>query len=97
MDNERKLALLIELDLMRKLHLSVNLETVDVSPIDVVEVAKLIDMTGQELAPMMESSNKNAILQNLWPQVMDLFFRCFTYDHIDVRVPSCHLLVQSQP
>jgi len=86
MDDERKLALLQEMDLLRKLHVHVNLETVDVSPIEVViEVAKLIDATGQELAPMMESSNtNNAVLSNLWPQVMELFFRCYAYDDIDV-------------
>ena len=85
MDDERKLPLLQEMDLLRKLHLHVNLETVDASPIEVViEVAKLIDATGQELAPMIESTNNNAIFQNLWPQVMELFFRCLAFDDIDV-------------
>ncbi len=50
MNDERKLELLQQIDVLHKLHLHVNLETVDASPIEVViEVAKLIDTTGQEL------------------------------------------------
>jgi exportin-T len=93
MDNDRKLALLVETDMLRKLHQSVNLQVVDASPIEVViEVAKLIDATGQELAPMMimmieqphSTNNGRETLLLLWPQVMELFFRCLAFDDIDV-------------
>jgi exportin-T len=86
MDNDRKLALLVDTDILRKLHQSVNLQVLDASPIEVViEVAKLIDATGQELAPMMEHCTNNGTQQSLlWSQVLELFFRCLAFDDIDV-------------
>jgi exportin-T len=61
---------------------SVNLETVDESPIEVViEVAKFVNVTGLELIPSWEENN---VTDALWHKVLALFFRCFAYDDIDV-------------
>jgi exportin-T len=90
MNDERKLELLQQVDVLHKLHVHVNLETVDANPIEVViEVAKLIDVTGQELISIRMNtasldSEYTAILQKLWLQVMELFFRCLAFDDIDV-------------
>lgn len=84
MDKDSKVALLVETDLLRKLHQSVNLLVVDASPIEVViEVAKLIDATGQELVPTMKQQD-NTTTNLVWPQVMELFFQCLAFDDIDV-------------
>jgi exportin-T len=90
MNDERKLELLQQVDVLHKLHVHVNLKTVDANPIEVViEVAKLIDVTGQELISIrMDTasldSEYTAKLQKLWLQVMELFFRCLAFDDIDV-------------
>lgn len=84
MDKDAKVALLVKTDLLRKLHQSVNLQVVDASPIEVViEVAKLIDATGQELVPMTKQQDITK-LNLIWPQVMELFFHCLAFDDIDV-------------
>jgi exportin-T len=86
MDEDKKVALLVDADLLAKVHANVDLQTVDASPIEVViEVAKLIDSTGLQLLPMVErSTNGASSLSRLWSQLTDLFFRCFAYDDIDV-------------
>lgn len=87
MEPEKKVALLIQTELLGKLHAHVNLETVDASPIEVViQVAKLIDTAGQELLPLIteQTSSPDPGLYALWNQLLDLFFRCFSYDDIDV-------------
>lgn len=76
---EDKLVLLQELQLLDKIHRNVDLTTVDASPIEVViQVAQLINDVGLEV----EESSSSAT--TLWPQVMELFFQCFSYDDIDV-------------
>jgi exportin-T len=100
MEDHKKIGLLRDTDLLQRIYLHVNLDTVDASPIEVVlEVAKLINLTGLELLPLWDeattstssSTNGNSvseqdamILTTLLQQLLDLFFRCFAYDDIDV-------------
>ena len=89
MEDNKKLSMLKHTRVLEKMHAHVDLVTVDASPIDVVlEVAKFINRTGLEVFPIIFeqkrkqcSSNDNVTLSN---QLMDLFFRCFAFDDIDV-------------
>ena len=82
MDAEKKVALLQDAKILENIAASVNLETVDASPIEVViEVAKFVNVTGMELIPSWE---ERKVADGLWHQVLALFFRCFGYDDIDV-------------
>lgn len=99
MEDEKKIAILLHTHVLEQIHIHVNLETVDASPIDVVlEVAKFIDRTGLEVLSIMLGGGTagcaGAAPRNgcsLTPdqatirsQLLDLFFRCFAYDDIDV-------------
>lgn len=89
MEDDKKLSMLGHTGVLEKIHAHVNLVTVDASPIDVVlEVAKFINRTGLEVFPIIfeqqrkqDCSNEIVTLSN---QLMDLFFRCFAFDDIDV-------------
>lgn len=91
MEDNKKLAMLTHTRVLEEIHAHVDLVTVDASPIDVVlEVAKFINRTGLEVFPIIfeeqqkqhhSSCNNIATLSN---QLMDLFFRCFAFDDIDV-------------
>ncbi len=89
MEDDKKLSMLGHTGVLEKIHAHVNLVTVDGSPIDVVlEVAKFINRTGLEVFPIIfeqqrkqDCGNEIVTLSN---QLMDLFFRCFAFDDIDV-------------
>jgi exportin-T len=82
MDAPKKVALLEETKMLENIAMSVNLDTLDVSPTEVViEVAKFVNLTGLELIPSWEGK---VVKDYLWHQILDLFFRCFAYDDIDV-------------
>jgi exportin-T len=82
MDAEKKISLLHDARILENIAVNVNLETLDGSPIEVViEVAKLVNVTGLELIPSWEDQR---VAESLWHQVLALFFRCFAYDDIDV-------------
>lgn len=89
MADEKKIDLLQRVDLLKRIHDSrVNLDTVDASPIEIViEVAKLINATGLELLSLWDDAadqQQSDALNTLLQQLLDLFFRCFAYDDIDV-------------
>lgn len=102
MDDEKKLSMLSHTRVLEKIHEHVDLVTVDASPIDVVlEVAKFINRTGLEVFPIIleqqqkQQSSCNDIV-TLSNQLMDLFFRCFAFDDIDVSgavIPLASTLV----
>jgi len=94
MDDEKKLSMIVHTKVLEKIHAHVDLVTVDASPIDVVlEVAKFINRTGLEIFPIIldqqlkqqqigaSGGNDISTLSN---QLMELFFRCFAFDDIDV-------------
>lgn len=90
MEDDKKLSMLSHTRVLEKIHAHVDLVTVDASPIDIVlEVAKFINRTGLEVFPIIleqqqkqqGSCNDIVTLSN---QLMDLFFRCFAFDDIDV-------------
>jgi len=90
MENDKKISMLRHTRVLEKIHAHVDLVTLDASPIDVVlEVAKFINRTGLEVFPIIfEKEQKgeggcNEIV-TLSNQLMDLFFRCFAFDDIDV-------------
>ena len=86
MEDEKKLSMLSHTRVLEKIHAHVDLVTVDASPIDVVlEVAKFINRTGLEVFPIIfQQGNSNSDIVTLSNQLMDLFFRCFAFDDIDV-------------
>ncbi len=88
MEDDKKLSMLSHTRVLEKIHAHVNLVTLDASPIDVVlEVAKFINRTGLEVFPaILEQLRKqdNNEIVTLSNQLMDLFFRCFAFDDIDV-------------
>ena len=97
MDDDKKIAMLSHTGALSQIHNHVNLEEVDASPIDVVlEVAKFINITGLEVIPVISrKENPNDIMS----QLLDLFFRCFAYDDIDVSgavIPLAAALVGLQ-
>ena len=78
MDSSRKAELLHSTQLLARIRSRVDLDTVDVSPIEVViEVAKFINTTGLELVPTPDGAK-------LLGEILDMFFRCYAYDDIDV-------------
>jgi len=90
MEDDKKLSMLSHTRVLENIHAHVDLVTVDASPIDVVlEVAKFINRTGLEVFPIILSQQQkqqgscNDIV-TLSNQLMDLFFRCFAFDDIDV-------------
>jgi exportin-T len=96
MEDEKKIAMLARTNALELIHAHINLEVVDASPIDVVlEVAKFINRTGLEILPILSGQKDNT----LYPQLLDLFFRCFAYDDIDVSgavIPLAGSLVSSK-
>lgn len=82
MDAPKKVALLRDTKVLENIVANINLETVDASPIEVViEVAKFVNVTGLEIIPAWE---EKAVPDDIWHKVLELFFRCFSYDDIDV-------------
>lgn len=67
---------------------SIDAETMEV----IIEVAAVVDATGQEVLPLYEQTvlskrtdhERHTAVQALFHQVLDLFFRAFAYDDIDV-------------
>eukprot|EP00536_Pseudo-nitzschia_multiseries_P003374 jgi/Psemu1/185823/e_gw1.52.10.1 len=93
MNDEKKLSMLVHTKVLETIHSSVDLVTVDASPIDVVlEVAKFINRTGLEVFPIiLEQQAKQQVgsgggndILTLSNQLLELFFRCFAFDDIDV-------------
>ncbi len=87
MEEEKKVAILVHTNILETIHAHINLETVDASPIDVVlEVAKFIDRTGLEVMSIMLGVHGDMAPDHakVRSQLLDLFFRCFAYDDIDV-------------
>lgn len=95
MEDNKKVELLLRTNALAVLHAHVNLEIVDASPIDVVlEVAKFINRTGLEVLPLLAGQE-----HTIYSQLLDLFFRCFAYDDIDVSgavVPLAGSLISLQ-
>lgn len=82
MDDAKKVSMLAHTRVLEEIHAHVDLVTVDASPIDVVlEVARFINRTGLEVLPILPDGPEGATLRG---QLLDLFFRCFAYDDIDV-------------
>jgi exportin-T len=106
MEEEKKVAILVHTNVLETIHAHVNLETVDASPIDVVlEVARFIDRTGLEVMSVMlggtgsASGTLTADHAKVRSQLLDLFFRCFAYDDIDVSgavIPLAGSLIPAQ-
>jgi len=102
MEDDKKISMLSHTRVLEEIHTHVDLVTVDASPIDVVlEVAKFINCTGLEVIPIIlehqhiQQGNNNGIV-TLRNQLMNLFFRCFAYDDIDVSgavIPLASTLV----
>ena len=91
MEDDKKIQIICHSRVLENIHAHVDLVTVDASPIDVVlEVAKFINRTGLEVLPIIsEQQQKQDIaipdeIITLNNQLMDLFFRCFAFDDIDV-------------
>ncbi|KAG7348477.1 hypothetical protein IV203_017182 [Nitzschia inconspicua] len=89
MEDEKKISLLQHTGMLEKIHALVDLNTVDSSPIDVVmEVAKFINRTGLEVIPVLAHSQQQSHLKSediaLRAQLLELFFKCFAFDDIDV-------------
>lgn len=89
MEEEKKIAILVHTKVLETIYAHVDLKTVDASPIDVVlEVAKFIDRTGLECLSVLTTDpstlpteHPNVVIRS---QLLELFFRCFAYDDIDV-------------
>lgn len=86
MEDDKKVSMLRHTKVLEEIHAHVDLVTVDASPIDVVlEVAKFINRTGLEILPLLaKQSSGDPENVTLEAQLMDLSFRCFAYDDIDV-------------
>jgi exportin-T len=90
MDDEKKISILLHTKVLERIHSTVDLATVDASPIDVVlAVSQFINRTGLEILPLI--GRKECIpvaltqqFSSLKAQLLDLFFRCFAFDDIDV-------------
>lgn len=104
MEDDKKLSLLCHTRVLEKIHASVDLVTVDASPIDVVmEVAKFINRTGLEVLPIIlqqqqQHQDSTIDVVTLINQLLDLFFRCFAFDDIDVSgavIPLAASLISS--
>eukprot|EP00980_Cylindrotheca_fusiformis_P024345 scaffold11783_cov120-Cylindrotheca_fusiformis.AAC.5 len=95
MEDDKKVALLSRTNALEQIYTHINLEVVDASPIDVVlEVAKFINKTGLEVLPILSGQE-----HPIYSQVLELFFRCFAYDDIDVSaavIPLAGSLVLSR-
>lgn len=95
MEDDKKIELLSRINALEQIHAHVNLEVVDASSVDVVvEVAKFINRTGLEVLPILVGRE-----HPLYSQLLDLFFRCFAYDDIDVAgavIPLAGSLVSSR-
>mmetsp|Transcript_1749 Transcript_1749/g.3879 ORF Transcript_1749/g.3879 Transcript_1749/m.3879 type:complete len:1001 (-) Transcript_1749:62-3064(-) len=98
MDDDKKIAVLVRTGALEQINANVNLMVVDESPIDVVmEVAKFINLTGLEVVPMFSQQQKQEN-HPIYVQILELFFRCYAYDDIDVSgavIPLAGLLVSS--
>ena len=108
MEDHQKITILRHTRTLENLDAHVDLITVDASPIDIVlEVAKFINRTGLEIFPILISAQQQQIqvvgttpddIITLNNQLIDLFFRCFSYDDIDVSgavIPLAVSLVAS--
>jgi exportin-T len=95
MEDDKKIELLGRTNALEQIHAHINLEVVDASPIDVVlEVAKFINRTGLEVLPILSGRE-----HPIYSQLLELFFRCFAYDDIDVSgavIPLAGSLVSSR-
>jgi exportin-T len=98
MDDEKKVSFLQYTAVLEKIHSHVDLVTVDASPIDVVmEVSKFVNRTGLEILPILNQIQQCEV-SSLRAQLIDLFFRCFAYDDIDVSgavIPMAGSLISS--
>jgi exportin-T len=99
MDAPKKVALVQEVKILECIDANINLETIDQSPIEIViEAAKFINLLGLELITSWE----NRIVPDfLWSKIINLFFRCFAYDDIDVSgavIPlACRIGIGMEP
>jgi len=96
MEDDKKIKMLSHTRVLENIHAHVDLVTVDASPIDVVlEVAKFINRTGLEVLPIIFSAEQQQQHRQVFVaipddfvtlknQLVDIFFRCFAYDDIDV-------------
>jgi exportin-T len=85
MEEEKKVAILVHTNMLETIHICVDLQTLDASPIDVVlEVARFVDLTGLEVTPILFEQNGSPDHARVRSQLLDLFFRCFAFDDIDV-------------
>lgn len=100
MEEEKKVAILVHTNILETIHAHVNLESLDASPIDVVlEVARFIDRTGLEVSSIILEQNGTPDYAKVRSQLLDLFFRCFAFDDIDVSTAVVSLagsLIPSQ-
>ena len=82
MEASKKVEFMLTTKILEHVHAHVRLDAMDASPIDtVMEVSKLVNMTGLELLPLWEEGfDVLALLK----QVMELFVLCFAFDDIDV-------------
>ena len=109
MNQGKKVALIFELNILERIHESgVDLEKNESSISMMIKVAELINLTGLALLPYWEATQLNlesmATLENekrnalvkIMQQLMPTFFKCFTYDHIDVSgsiIPLAYRLI----
>ena len=100
MEDEKKVAILVHTHMLETIHAHVDLTTLDASPIDVVlEVARFVDRTGLEVISIMLEHNGSSDHAVVRSQLLDLFFRCFAFDDIDVSgavIPLAGSLIPSQ-
>mmetsp|Transcript_12679 Transcript_12679/g.30739 ORF Transcript_12679/g.30739 Transcript_12679/m.30739 type:complete len:1038 (-) Transcript_12679:110-3223(-) len=106
MDDEKKISIILHTKVLEMIHGTVNLTTVDASPIDVVlAVSQFINRTGLEILPMLTtkqdlSPDIRQQSSSLEAQLLDLFFRCLAFDDIDVSgavLPLAGSLVSDIP
>jgi len=100
MEDEKKVAILVHTHLLETIHAHVDLTTLDASPIDVVlEVARFVNRTGLEVTSiMLEQNGSSSDRVTVRSQLLDLFFRCFAFDDIDVSgavIPLAGSLIPS--
>lgn len=98
MEDDKKIEMLVRIGVLEQINANVNLMVVDESPIDVVmEVAKFINITGLAVIPSFSQQQKQEN-HPIYAQILELFFRCYAYDDIDVSgavIPFAGLLITS--
>lgn len=97
MEDEKRMAMLAETQVLSKIRESVNLQQVDASPIDVVlAVATFVNRIGLEVFPLVMNSQDQKCIY-LFTNILELLFCCYSFDDIDVSgavVPLAGSLVQ---